>query len=51
MENWPLVESEKLGNNYTRTDYEWFVMYANLYVKYISAYKKLEETYDQMVHT
>lgn len=35
---------------YARTDYEWFVIYANLYFRYISAYKKLEDCYDQMLH-
>ena len=35
---------------YERQESEWFQFYANLYIKYISCYKKLEDTYDQMLH-
>ena len=35
---------------YERQESEWFGFYANLYIKYISCYKKLEDTYDQMLH-
>jgi len=35
---------------YERQEQEWFQFYANLYIKYIACYKKLEDTYDQMLH-
>lgn len=34
---------------YERSEQEWFQYYAHLYIKYIACYKKLEDTYDQMV--
>jgi len=51
MEKLPAQENEqKLGMKYERQESEWFGFYANLYIKYISCYKKLEDTYDQMLH-
>lgn len=32
------------------TEYEVFLHYANLYIKYIDSFKKLEDCYDQLVH-
>lgn len=29
---------------------EWFQYYGQLYVRYLQVYRKLEESYDQMVH-
>ena len=34
---------------YERQESEWYQFYANLYIKYIACYKKLEDTYDQML--
>ena len=36
--------------NHKRTDYEWFQYYGGLYLRYIEAYRQLEDAYDQMVH-
>jgi hypothetical protein len=35
---------------YKREDQEWFHFYANLYIKYIDIFRKLEDCYDQIVH-
>lgn len=39
-----------LGIKYKRTAQQWYQYYGALYVRYISAYKKLENCYDQQVH-
>lgn len=50
MEKYPAQENEqKLGMKYERSEQEWFQYYAHLYIKYIACYKRLEDTYDQMV--
>jgi hypothetical protein len=38
------------NKNYKRSDFEWFHLHANLYIKYVEVYKKLEDCYDQIVH-
>ncbi len=35
---------------YKRESKEWFYYYAHLYIRYIDAYRRLEDSYDQMVH-
>lgn len=47
----PLDENlEGKGIKYKRSDVEWFNYYAHLYIRYIECYKKLEDSYDQMIN-
>ena len=51
LEYLPLEQNESsLGMKYKRDNSEWFHFWATLYIKYIDIYKKLEDSYDQLVH-
>ncbi|KRX02464.1 P-loop containing nucleoside triphosphate hydrolase [Pseudocohnilembus persalinus] len=50
LEYLPLEQNETLPKGYKRSEQEWFLHYAALYIKYIDIYKKLEDCYDQMIH-
>ncbi|EGR34503.1 hypothetical protein IMG5_009390 [Ichthyophthirius multifiliis] len=51
LEMYPFDENvQEKGLKYKRSDLEWFNYYANLYIKYIDCYRKLENCYDQMLN-
>lgn len=50
LEMLPSEQAETFGKTYKRTDQEWFNYYAQLYIRYIDIYNKLEDCYDQLVH-
>lgn len=50
-ENTPLEQNRnEKGITYKRADLEWFQYYGQLYVRYLQIYRKLEQSYDQMIH-
>lgn len=50
LENIQLETDNQLGVNFHKSDYEKFQFFAQLYIKYIDVYKKLEDCFDGMVH-
>lgn len=51
MEYLPYDENVEKGKlRARRKPKEWFDFYAQLYLRYIETYKKLEDVYDQILH-
>lgn len=51
LENHPLDENRnEKGLVHKRTDYEWFQFYGELYIRYLEAYRRIEDSFTHMVH-